>query len=102
MPDLREGKGEEKPVVYVTVGKPDTSCRLSLPPFLLSELQVFRNAWHLTQHERAHSGERPFQCLVCGRSFAQKSNANKHVRTHRVRRGETSQSGVEESNRTAS
>lgn len=30
------------------------------------------------------SGEKPFQCIVCGRAFAQKSNVRKHMETHKV------------------
>ena len=29
-------------------------------------------------------GEKPFQCIVCGRAFAQKSNVKKHMASHKV------------------
>lgn len=41
-------------------------------------------AFDLEQHRRAHTGEKPFQCVVCGRAFSQKSNVKKHMQTHKV------------------
>jgi len=38
----------------------------------------------MQQHLRSHTGEKPFQCVVCGRAFAQKSNVKKHMATHKV------------------
>ncbi|KAH0627726.1 hypothetical protein JD844_003862 [Phrynosoma platyrhinos] len=32
--------------------------------------------------QRLHSGEAPFQCLTCGKSFAQKGNLAAHRKSH--------------------
>ncbi|NWT84221.1 ZN586 protein, partial [Lanius ludovicianus] len=29
-----------------------------------------------------HSGERPYKCLECGKSFTWNSNLNKHLKIH--------------------
>ncbi|XP_045597301.1 uncharacterized protein [Procambarus clarkii] len=50
-------------------------------PFCAKE---FSKNFDLQQHIRSHTGEKPFQCIVCGRAFTQKSNVKKHMATHRV------------------
>ncbi|XP_040294073.1 zinc finger protein OZF-like [Bufo bufo] len=52
-------------------------------PFICSECgDCFTLKGNLERHKRIHRDERPFQCLDCGKSFFQKSDLVEHQRIH--------------------
>lgn len=40
----------------------------------------FSKAEHLSRHERAHTGEKPFECGSCGRCYARSDVLSRHIR----------------------
>lgn len=42
----------------------------------------FRQLPHLQDHERIHSGLRPFCCWICGKTFSVAARLTEHARTH--------------------
>jgi hypothetical protein len=41
--------------------------------------KVFKRAEHLSRHHRMHSGERPYPCQECERSFSRSDNLSAHM-----------------------
>lgn len=44
--------------------------------------KCFRQLPHLQDHERIHTGLRPFCCWICGKSFSVAARLTEHARTH--------------------
>ncbi|CUT98880.1 zinc finger C2H2 type [Echinococcus multilocularis] len=53
----------------------------------------YARRYSLVIHQRTHTGHKPLICRVCARRFGDPSNLNKHLRTHGVGIGGSSNSG---------
>ncbi|KAM6942349.1 uncharacterized protein PEZ65_004224 [Lycodopsis pacificus] len=61
----------------------DSRCSAGEKPFSCSVCKKsFSQRSNLQKHMRTHTGETPFSCSVCKKSFSQRSNLQSHMRTH--------------------
>lgn len=67
--ETRQEEGEDEPItVYI--------CKYN------NCNKEFTRTWNILDHARMHKGVKPYSCKYCFKSFTQKGNLKKHLKTH--------------------